>query len=194
MGVQISSSIANQILKLYPDIPSEGIPEYLGDQRVPSQGWEWRRTSAFAGDYSMHANRRRQAEVWAETSTPAYSYRFNVHPADTPVLYGATHFEEVSFVFNNVAGLGYHYGKPFDGVPQSYFDLSSLMTSMWASFIHDLDPNSGVVNKSIHWAVYGKDSPVDMLFDANTTSRMESDTWRKDGIDYINSIAKDFWR
>ncbi|KAJ5220179.1 hypothetical protein N7468_009383 [Penicillium chermesinum] len=186
-------TVANQILKLYPDIPSEGIPAFLGDTRVPSQGYQWRRTSAFAGDFTMHANRRRQCEVWAETSTPAYCYRFNVHAADVPLLYGVTHFEEVSFVFNNIAGLGYHYGKPFAGVPQSYINLSSMMTSMWASFIHDLDPNSGV-NKSVHWAAYQRDSPMDLVLDANTTSHMEADTWRKEGIDYINSVAKAFWR
>ncbi|KAJ5797478.1 uncharacterized protein N7503_006774 [Penicillium pulvis] len=186
--------IADEILKLYPDNPSLGIPEFLGDERVPSEGWEWRRTSAFAGDFTMHANRRRQCEAWTETSTPAYCYRFNVHSADTPLLAGATHFEEVAFVFNNIDGLGYHYGKPFAGVPQSYYDLSSMMTSMWASFIHDLDPNPGTVNASVHWDAYGLDSPVDLFLNANTTSHMEADTWRKEPIDYLNSVAEAFWR
>ncbi|KAJ6014738.1 hypothetical protein N7540_009329 [Penicillium herquei] len=194
LDFQTPSSIAEEILQLYPDIPSLGIPEFLGDERVPSQGWEWRRTCAFAGDFVMHANRRRQCEAWTETSTPAYCYRFNVHAADTPILVGATHFEEVSFVFNNIYGDGYHYGKPFAGVPQSYYDLSSMMTSMWASFIHDLDPNPGTVNKSVHWKAYGSDNPVDLFLNANTTSHMEADTWRKEAIDYLNSVAKAFWR
>jgi triacylglycerol lipase len=142
----------------------------------------------------MHANRRRQCEAWAETSTPAYCYRFNVRSADVPILSGVTHFEEVSFVFHNLAGLGYHYGKPFAGVPQSYIDLSSLMTSMWASFIHDLNPNPVIVNQSVHWGAYATGKPVDLLFDANTTSHMEADTWRQDGIHYINSVASAFWR
>ncbi|GLI77262.1 hypothetical protein PoHVEF18_005550 [Penicillium ochrochloron] len=194
LGKQLPASIAKRILELYPDDPSQGIPAFLGDQRVPSMGYEWRRTSAFAGDFYMHANRRRQCEAWSETSTPAYCYRFDVHSADVPLIVGATHFEEVAFVFHNIAGLGYHYGKPFAGVPQSYIDLSTMMTSMWASFIHDLNPNSGVVNKSIHWQAYGKNQPVDLLFSANTTSYMEADTWRKEGIDYINAIAKAVWR
>ncbi|CAI7625060.1 unnamed protein product [Penicillium glandicola] len=187
-------SVAKRILELYPDDPSQGIPEYLGDQRVPSKGLEWRRTSAFAGDYFMHANRRRQCEAWAETSTPAYCYRFNVHSADTPLLSGATHFEEVAFVFHNIAGLGYHYGLPFEGVPQSYIDLSTMMTRMWASFIHDLDPNPGVGKPPVHWDSYSVDKPVDLCLDANVTSYMEADTWRKDGIDYINSVASALWR
>ncbi|KAJ6181372.1 hypothetical protein N7485_000014 [Penicillium canescens] len=191
---QTPTSVAKRILDLYPDDPSQGIPEFLGEQRVPSMGYDWRRTSAFTGDFMMHANRRRQCEAWAESSTLAYCYRFNVHSADVPLLQGATHFEEVSFVFHNIAGVGYHYGKPFEGVPQSYVDLSSMMTSMWASFIHGLDPNSGVVNKSVHWEAYGKDTPTNLLFNANTTSHMEADTWRKEGIDYINSVTRAFWR
>lgn len=193
-GFQTPPSVASRILQLYPDIPSEGIPAFLGNKRVPSMGWEWRRTSAFAGDWTMHANRRRQCEVWSETGTTAYCYRFNVHSADVPLVDGATHFEEVSFVFHNIAGLGYHYGKPFAGVPQSYIDLSTMMTSMWASFIHDLDPNTGVVNRSVHWSVYDSDKPQDLFLNSNTSSHMEADTWRKEGIEYINSVAKAFWR
>ena len=142
----------------------------------------------------MHANRRRQCEAWAETSTTAYCYRFNMRAADVPILSGATHFEEVSFVFNNIAGLGYHYGKPFAGMPESYIQLSDLMTSMWASFIHDLDPNSGIKDSDVRWQAYGKDQPVDLVFDANVTSYMEPDTWRQEGIDYINSVASAYWR
>ncbi|KAF9251790.1 hypothetical protein DTO013E5_3782 [Penicillium roqueforti] len=196
LDFQTPPSVAKRILDLYPDDPSQGIPAYLGDQRVPSKGYEWRRTSAFAGDWFMHANRRRQCEAWAETSTPAYCYRFNVHSADTPLLSGVTHFEEVAFVFHNIAGLGYHYGKPFAGVPQSYIDLSSAMAGMWASFIHDLDPNpnQGVVKPAVYWDSYSRDGPVDLCLDANTTSHMEADTWRQDGIDYINSVARAFWR
>ena len=157
-------------------------------------GYQWRRTSAYGGDYAMHANRRRQCEAWAEASTPAYCYRFNTRNTDVSYLSGATHFEEVSFVFRNFAGLGYHYGKPFVDVPKSYFELSNLVASMWASFIHDLDPNSGISDASVHWDSYKEGKPVDIVFDANATSHMEPDTWRKDGIDYINSVAKAYWR
>lgn len=143
----------------------------------------------------MHANRRRQCEAWTATNTTAYCYRFNVRSADVTPLSGATHFEEVAFVFNNIAGLGYHYGLPFAGVPESYVQLSQLMTSMWASFIHDLDPNSGIKNEStVRWQAYGQGRPVDLVFNANTTSYMEPDTWRKEGIDYINSVASAYWR
>ena len=179
---------ADKILELYPDDPSQGIPKFLGDKRVPQLGYMYRRTAAFAGDYVMHANRRRQCEAYTAASAPAYCYRFDVRNTDVGYLAGVTHFEEVSFVFNNLAGRGYHYGKPFDNVPQSFIDLSYLMAGMWASFIHDQNPNFD--NKqNVHWDVYQTGDPVDIVFDANITSHMEPDTWRKDGIAYINKIA-----
>ena len=188
-------TVADQIIKLYPDDPKQGIPAFLGDERVPSMGLEWRRVCAFAGDFIMHANRRRQCEAWAEASTPAYCYRFNTRSGEKARIYGVTHMEEIAFVFNNIDGLGYHYGKPFDGAPQSSIDLSYAMASMWASFIHDLDPNSALNNSSVHWDVYNKHAPADLLLGANATgTHMEADTWRKDTIDYLNSVPRAFWR
>ncbi|KAL2817523.1 Alpha/Beta hydrolase protein [Aspergillus cavernicola] len=190
-GSNLPPSIASEILRLYPDDPSQGIPEFLGPKRIPSHGLQWRRTSAFAGDLSMHANRRRQCEVWAESSTPAYCYRFNMRGADTDYINGAGHFEEIAFVFNNLAGLGYHYGKPFAGMPESYKELSGMMAGMWAAFIHDLDPNTDeAVGEGVFWEGYEVDWPVDLVFDANVTSYMEEDTWREEGIDFINSLSR----
>ncbi|KAL2810033.1 Alpha/Beta hydrolase protein [Aspergillus granulosus] len=194
-GFKLPPPIAREILDLYPDDPLQGIPAFLGSQRIPSKGYQWRRTSAYAGDYSMHANRRRQCEVWAEADLPVYCYRFNMRSGNIDYLSGAAHFEEVAFVFNNIVGLGYHYGLPFEGMPESYTRLSTLMASMWASFIHELDPNSGI-DADIYWENYGRNQPVDVVFDANVTALgyMEDDTWRKEGIDFINSVAKAFWR
>lgn len=157
-------------------------------------GLQWRRTCSFAGDFTMHANRRKQCQTWSEKSTTAYSYRFNARSADVPELYGVTHFEEVAFVFNNIAGLGYHGPKPFTNLPKSYAKLSLMMASMWASFIHDLNPNSGSGDRSVHWQPYSEARPGNLVFDANTTSHMEQDTWREEGIKYINDAAHAFWR
>lgn len=188
-------AVAQNILTLYPDDPSQGIPAYLGDASIVSKGLQWRRTNAYTGDYMMHANRRRQCTAWAETSTPAYCYRFNIRSADVSYISGSAHFEEVAFVFNNIAGLGYHYGKPFTAdTPESWVRLSEMMASMWAGFIYELDPNAigSYSGDFVGWDGYCDGNEVDILFDANanaTTSRMEGDTWRQDAIEYINSIA-----
>lgn len=69
-----------------------------------------------------------------------------------------------------------------------------MMASMWASFIHDLNPNYRSADRYIHWQAYSEEKPVNLFLDANTTSYMEKDTWRNDGIKYINEAAPAFWR
>lgn len=82
--------------------------------------------------------------------------------ADVPLLSGATRLE-VWFVCHNIAGQGYHYGKPFVGVPQSYIDFTSMMTSMWASYSHDLDLDPGNLYQSVHCDIYSNSRPVDFF-------------------------------
>ena len=112
-----------------------------------------------------------------------------------------THFQEVAFVFNNVNGLGYRdppaSPDPFFSKPESYFTLSKLMSCSWASFIHDLDPNSFrssavgqevVANASgaAAWPNY-VDGPMNIVWDANVTTHAEVDDFRAAGINVINS-------
>ncbi|KAL3447152.1 Alpha/Beta hydrolase protein [Aspergillus insuetus] len=158
-GFKLPPPITREILGLYPDDPPQGIPAFLASQRIPAKGYQWCHTSAYANDYSMHANRRRQCEAWAEASIVAYCYRFNMRSGNTDYHSGAAHLEEVAFVFNSIAGLGYHYGLPFEGMPESYTRLSALMARKWAAFIHDLDPNSAV-DADVYWEGYGVNQPI----------------------------------
>lgn len=184
---------ANKLLELYPNNSTEEIAAYLGDTPTPAEGLLWRRTSTLAGDYNQHAGRRSTCQSWAAHGAQAYCYRFNMRNTDVAWIYGAAHFEEVSFVFHNLEGVGYHYGAPFNGTPASYADLSTTMASMWASFIVDNDPNTSGANQN-HWPVYDLDTPLDFLFNANVTSDTEPDTWREDGIQYFIDIAPAFPR
>jgi triacylglycerol lipase len=186
-GYNLTSSMADKIQSLYPNVPRDGIPAYLGNETVQSKGLEWRRVSTYAGDFLMHASRRKQCKAWAAFGVTAYCYRFNVHSSQAPYIMGATHFEEVAFVFNNLEGVGYHYGKPFTGTPPSYSQLSYLMSSMWASFIHESNPNTG--GTAPKWPVYKRREAEDFVFDANITSYIENDTWRGEAIDFINSLS-----
>ncbi|KAH8649317.1 Alpha/Beta hydrolase protein [Xylariales sp. PMI_506] len=184
---------ANELLELYPDNSTEEVAAYLGNASTSAKGLIWRRTSTYAGDYMQHSGRRFTCQAWAQYQAPAYCYRFNVHNTDVAWINGAAHFEEVSFVFNNLNGVGYHYGAPFNGTPSSYDTLSYMMTSMWASFIADLDPNTSGVNQN-YWPEYDLSNPQDFLFNANTTSTAEADNWRAAGISYLSSIADVFPR
>jgi carboxylesterase type B len=157
-------------------------------------GLQYRRTAAYAGDEVFIAGRRLTCATWAANSVPAYCYRFNARPSGIPRHIGVTHFQEVAFVFNNVNGLGYAV-NPFLNKSQSYFELSKLMSCSWASFVHDLDPNSfrgaavgkAIAGQAAPWPKYGNGSAaMNIVWDANVTSFAEPDTFRAAGIDLIN--------
>lgn len=186
---------ANKILELYPNNSTDEIAAYLGNASTagPAEGLMWRRTSTYASDCTQDSGRRQTCQSWAAHGATAYCYRFNMRNTDVAWIYGAAHFEEVSFVFHNLDGVGYHYGAPFNGTPASYADLSRMMSSMWASFIVDNDPNTSGQNTN-YWPSYELDNPLDFLFNANVTSDTEPDTWREEAIQYIIDIASAYRR
>lgn len=131
----------------------------------------------------MVAHRRLTCQTWASNNVDAYCYRFNTIPNGIPSTFGVTHFQEVAFVFNNKAGVGYPpvSVNPFGGEPQSYFDLSDKMSTAWVSFVHDGSPGS-------FWPRYVLGVGQNYVFGANATELgyAEQDSWRNDGISLIN--------
>lgn len=198
---QVPGELADQILEVYPDDLSVNVIASLGDTRPGgSYGEQFRRSASYFGDYTFIAHRRKTCETWAAAGLPAYCYRFNAIPAGLPPQIGVTHFQEVSFVFNNIVGSGYLPAAtpPFQGKGQSYIDLAKLMDSSWISFFHDLDPNSWKKStawsgKEEDWPVYDLENPQDFVFDANVTSYVEADTYRKEGIALINERDLDVY-
>ncbi|KAJ5101220.1 carboxylesterase family protein-like protein [Penicillium angulare] len=194
-------SLINEVLKAYPDDPGVGIPSFAtlgGDVSFPQPfGEEYRRSAAYWGDQVFIAGRRLSAETWAANNLTAYSYRFNTVPAGATWEIGVTHFAEVAFVFNNLNGLGYS-PNPFLNKPDSYTQLSYLMSNSWASFVHSLDPNDwsgrGRNATRTDWPAYKLESPMNMVWDANKTSYVELDIWRREGIKWINEHALDYQR
>lgn len=191
----VPSSFATKILEAYPDIPSQGIPGpplLPPDYRPgPPFGAQFRRSSAYYGDAVFIASRRYTCQTWAKAGINAYCYRFNTLPTGLPPFIGVTHFQEVAWVFDNTAGLGYDV-NPFAGQPQSYVELATLMSSSWASFIAELDPNSWRKSWSRkgtpEWPKYKGKAPQDIVFDANVTAlaALEADDWRAKGISLIS--------
>lgn len=127
----------------------------------------------------------------------AYCYRFNVLVNGVPAVIGATHFQEVAFVFDNVDGLGYAT-NPFAGEPPSYVQLARLMSNSWASFVHDLDPNSFRASGSggdvdvdggvpPAWPIYRNEEPLEIVWE-NGTTHVEADTFRAEGMALVNSF------
>lgn len=63
---------------LYPDIPSIGIPQTLHGRPNSTYGLQYKRSSAFAGDFVIHAPRRAHSQAWFRQNTSSYAFRFNV--------------------------------------------------------------------------------------------------------------------
>ncbi|KZM22931.1 hydrolase [Ascochyta rabiei] len=191
----VPPALANQLLEVYPDDLSVNVVASLGDTRPgPPFGAQFRRSASYYSDQVFIAPRRLTCQTWAAAGVPAYCYRFNAIPAGLPPALGVTHFQEVSFVFLNLLGVGYAPAAvpPFTNKTQSYRDLSRFMSSSWASFVSDLDPNSwregGAWNGTEEmWPRYDVADPQDYVFDANVTSHAEADTFRKEGMDLINA-------
>jgi carboxylesterase type B len=200
--VNLPSDLAAAANAVYPNKPEYWIPsaEMLGNSSIPrlfGDAEEWRRSAAYYGDAYFIANRRGTCQAWAARGLTAYSYRFNTLPAGVPRCIGATHFQEVAFVFNNTQGVGYST-NPFQGMPLAYQQLSKFMASAWTSFIVDLDPNSFITAGSgaPMWPKYSVDRPENMVWDASMTgiAYTEPDTFRQEGIQWILDHADAYQR
>jgi carboxylesterase type B len=193
----ISDEFVQKVLAAYPDDPSVNVIANLGNERTGFPvGAQFRRSASYFGDQVFIAPRRKTCETWAAADVPAYCYRFNAIPAGIPPFIGVTHFQEVSFVFYNIMGVGYAPAAvpPFTNKTESYKTLSRFMNSNWVSFVHDLDPNAWRETyewngKEEMWPKYDVSNPMDFVFDANVTSYAEPDTYRKEGMALINDNA-----
>ncbi|KAG8158023.1 hypothetical protein KVR01_012295 [Diaporthe batatas] len=179
---------------LYPDDPAVGIPATLDGRPTGDlayYGAQWKRVAAFTGDRGYVAPRRAWAESWAAAGLTAYSYGFDVLVNGMSPAVGATHFQEVAFVFDNTAGLGYQNAvavNPFEGRPETYPRLADLMSRMWVAFITGLDPNAhGVDGAGVEWPPYELDRPTNIVFDTNVTALayQQADDYREEAMDYL---------
>ncbi|KAH8152546.1 uncharacterized protein LAJ45_03386 [Morchella importuna] len=174
---------AQKVLSFYPDDPAVGSPFGTGNRTWPSLGLQYKRYSSIAGDITMDAPRRLLAETYSAKGVDqkVYSYRFDSPLQNTTSKVGVGHFSDIPYVFSNtdnkiITALG---DDP------SHVKLGHLMARMWASFVTDLDPNGHGVDGIAKWPDYRK-GPNNFVF-RNDTSYVEADTYRKEGMAYINS-------
>ncbi|KAF4125989.1 Carboxylesterase type B [Geosmithia morbida] len=182
----LDSAQAASIEDLYPDDPAQGVPEaYPGRPAAYPYGLQWKRVAAVAGDYQQHAGRRLLAETYSGAGLDVYSYLWNVYVNGLAPEIGATHFQEVVFVFDNVEAIGYS-PNPFEGKPDTYFQLADLMNKMWVSFIADTDPNHSS-SPNVSWPLYTPSAPQNLVFDVNSTNLyyIHADDYREKQIDYL---------
>ena len=183
-GLDLSDGTVSEIASLYPDDPEAGVPASLIGRPDASSGYglQWKRAAAFAGDWQQHAGRRLLAESYAEADIPVYSYRWNVYVNGIGPILGATHFQEVAFVFYDLES------PEFQNKPETFKQLSNLMSRQWVNFMHDTNPNlSQASANSTEWPLYTPSAPDNIVFDVNSTglAYTEVDNYREAAITYL---------
>ena len=195
-----SSTTAAIISYLYPNIQALGIPSLAtypeiitaGSPVAESLGLQFRRLAAYFGDQVVIAPRRASNIAWSNFNVPSYAYRFDVVVNGVPDIIGATHFQEVAFVFNNTQGQGYAT-DPFANTTRAFDKLAIQMSRSWVGFITELDPNRNGLRGVNEWPVYnatvGGGAGLDFVFTINGSSYAEPDTFRGEGIAFISENA-----
>ncbi|KAF3806622.1 Lipase 2 [Colletotrichum gloeosporioides] len=160
----------------------------------PALGAEYGKTALFLGDAFFHAGRRFAARVWAESGVACYSYFFDVVTAnvDKETL-GATHFQEIPFVFGDKNGDGWEV-DPFpeeEGPRRKFEELAGVMSGMWISFVVSGSPNNHHQESvgNITWPMYTREKPENMVFSAVDGLGLRPDTWREEAIQMFFDLA-----
>jgi len=137
----------------------------------------------------MIAQRRKLSEEFTRAGRDVFSYRWNTPLWNADPTNGARHFVNVVFTFQNISGA-------LGPLPQyqSYTDLSHNIGRAYISFVNDYNPNTSRGKSSTlpYWPKYNLGEPQNLVLDANH-SFVEDDTWRGEGIKFINSISRELY-
>ncbi|KAF9452094.1 extracellular triacylglycerol lipase precursor [Macrolepiota fuliginosa MF-IS2] len=172
-------SAADRILQLYPDIPALGSPFNTGNDTFGLSS-QYKRASAIQGDIGFHSQRRFWQQTASQAGVKTWGYLFTQPQPTNPPFLGISHGSEVLYV----------YGAPQDTSPSS-LKISALMIDYWVSFATSLNPNDGKGLQRPVWEQYTPSNErVIQLNGDNTT--MIPDTFRKEQMDFINSIPAVF--
>lgn len=143
----------------------------------------------------MISGRRKTCKTYASAGQKVYSYRFDTPLWNAAVTDGAKHFVNVVFSFQNISGaLG-----PLPAY-ESYRRLSRSIGAAYISFVTTGDPNqirsqSGKADNNTdgslpYWPAWTADRPQNMVLNSNRTT-IEADDFRKEAMEYINSIDRE---
>lgn len=108
---------------------------------------------------------------------PVYRYRVNLTQPDTPAMIGATHGIELAYVWNS----------PNLQLNATYSRTVHFVSRAWISFISDLDPNDHGMEGIPRWNPYSIIPSGENFVIALNNFSTEPDTYRLDGINFINS-------
>ncbi|KAJ3751248.1 esterase 1 [Lentinula detonsa] len=167
------------LLDLYPDIPALGSPFNTGNDTFGlSPGYK--RMSALFGDLTFQSQRRLWIQTASNAGVKTFSYLFTQPQPTYPASIGVFHSSELAFV----------YGAP-PNATASAIGLSTAMIDYWVSFATSLDPNDGKGSSRPTWEQYTPDNQVLIQLNGDNTTIIPDD-YRKEGIDFINSMPLTF--
>lgn len=182
----LSPPSIRKLLELYPNNPINE-PPYgrLGNETYLKYGLQWRRNAAIGGDLVMIAQRRKMCEYYTRAGKDVWSYRFDTPAWNQSAPVSVPHFVNVMFSFQNISGA-------LGPLPQyqSYKDLSTDIGRAYVNFVARGNPNSNSSGGLTNWPKYSLDAPKNMVLNSNG-SFVEADSWRKEGIAFINSISRE---
>lgn len=184
----LSPPTIRRLLDVYPNDPANEPPYYIQkNQTYPPYGLQWRRDAAIGGDLVMVAQRRKMAEAYTRAGLAAYSYRFDTPAWNASTWTGANHFVNVMFSFQNISGNL--------GPIQSYKNLSTAIGRAYIAFVNSKNPNPSGGNATDgvglpYWPKYDLGMPTNVVMNSNR-SYVEADTFRRDGIAFINTIDRE---
>ncbi|KAK7217924.1 hypothetical protein V2G26_005927 [Clonostachys chloroleuca] len=191
----LSALTMRKLMELYPNDPCYAPPYHITNCTVlASRGLQGRRAAAIGSDITMISGRRKMAELYTSAGKDVFSYRFDQLAYGYNEWDGVKHFANVAFSFQNISG---NIGPS----PQydTHLDLARAIGQAYVRFVYDLNPNPsnkyGNQEKLLpEWPVYDNNEPKNMVLNA-TENRVEDDTWRKEGIAYINSyeVARELY-
>jgi carboxylesterase type B len=187
----LSPPTIRKLFELYPNDPCHEPPYEITNCSVfPSKGLQWRRGAAIGGDMVMVSGRRKMCELYSQAGKDVYSYRFDTVLYGKTALQGVEHFDNVAFSFQNISGLLGPSPKYDAGLR-----LAKAIAEAYVRFVYSLDPNpekeanlSSIGALTLpYWPKYDVRNPVNMVLNA-TGPFIEPDTFRKDGIEFLNTF------
>ncbi|KAK4620111.1 Lipase [Fulvia fulva] len=165
-GFGFPNSTIEEILRLYPDDPTQGIPLDTGTERFEEHGYRYKRVAAIHRDTYMDRFNTRP--------TANYVDALQANTTLNPDYKGVAHASELGYVFNNPAFLGNEA-------------LSEQMAAQWINFIYYGNPNGADLP---HWPTYDEgEQGLNLVLQPNS-SYVEEDTYRLAGREYLTKWAR----
>ncbi|KAJ7336179.1 esterase 1 [Mycena albidolilacea] len=187
------SDTVQQLVELYPDVPSFGSPFNTGNQTFGLSG-EWKRLAALMGDLWFHSQRRAWMQAANKFGVKTFGYLLTdpgAPPISPPTVgptahdaLGVTHTADLLYLF----GLNTVFGRPPSAVM-----LGTQMIDYWLSFATSLDPNDGLGSSRPVWSEYTSNHKA-ILELTSVNMSMIPDNYRAQQIDFINRNAALFAR